>query len=94
MVPIKNTMSDSELATVLGSLNGVVFPGGSVSLTTSNYSKVATKVFQYAMGANDKGDYFPIMGLCWGVQMLFKLAAGVNLLKRTYSSHIDLKVYL
>ena len=94
MVPIKDTVTDSELTTLLKSLNGVVFPGGALSLTTSNYSRVATSVYRYAMAAHDKGDYFPILGLCWGVQMLFKLAAGVNLLKRTYSSHVDLKVIL
>ena len=92
MVPIKDTISDSELTTLLGSLSGVVFPGGDVSLVTSNYSRVATKVYQYAVAAQEKGEYFPILGLCWGVQMLFKLAAGVNLLQRTYSSHVDLKV--
>ena len=94
VVPIKDTIADSELTSLLNSLNGIVFPGGILSLTTSNYSRVATKVYQYAMAAHDKGDYFPIIGLCWGVQMLFKLVAGVNLLRRTYSSHIDLKVIL
>ena len=77
---------------MLGSLNGVIFPGGDLSLETSNYSKVATKIFEYAKAANDKDDYFPLLGLCWGLQMLLKIVSGVNLLQRTYSSHIDLKV--
>ena len=92
MVPIKDTISDSELTSLLNTLNAVIFPGGSLSLLTSNYSKIATKVYSYAIDANEKGDYFSILGLCWGVQMLYKLVAGVNLLQRTYSSHVDLKV--
>eukprot|EP00112_Aurelia_sp_Birch-Aquarium-sp1_P007176 Seg1782.10 transcript_id=Seg1782.10/GoldUCD/mRNA.D3Y31 product="Gamma-glutamyl hydrolase" protein_id=Seg1782.10/GoldUCD/D3Y31 len=92
VVPIKDTLTDSELTTLLGSLNGVIFPGGTHSLSTSNYSKTATKIFNYAITAQEKKDYFPVLGLCWGLQMLLKIVAGENPIQRTYSTHIDLKV--
>lgn len=57
----------------LDSINGVLFPGGSVSITDSEYAKLGKVIFQYAKEANDKGDYFPIWGTCLGFELLASL---------------------
>ena len=49
VVPIKDTLSDTELEALLDSINGVIFPGGDLSLSTSNYSRTATYIFSYSM---------------------------------------------
>ncbi|KAK7881258.1 hypothetical protein WMY93_029667 [Mugilogobius chulae] len=52
------------------SVNGVLFPGGSINLVTSGYARVSRLIFDLAKEANDEGDYFPLWGTCLGFQLL------------------------
>ena len=92
VVPIRHDLSSSDLTEVLDSVNGVIFPGGAVSLSTSRYAKTGKRIFDYAKNKKDRGESFPILGICLGFELLTKLAARKNLLRRTDSIRIDLKL--
>ncbi|CAM4585763.1 unnamed protein product [Lepidochelys kempii] len=72
------------------SINGVLFPGGGVSLKTSEYSRVARIFYKKALKTNDKGDYFPVWGTCLGHQELTYLTSGKNLLVKLKTENISL----
>ncbi|XP_067141508.1 gamma-glutamyl hydrolase-like isoform X2 [Centruroides vittatus] len=63
------------------SLNGVLFPGGAARLATSGYGKAGKIIFDLAIKANERGDYFPLWGTCLGFELLSYLAVDKNLLK-------------
>ncbi|CAM4504701.1 unnamed protein product [Caretta caretta] len=71
-------------------LMGVLFPGGGVSLKTSEYSRVARIFYKNALKTNDKGDYFPVWGTCLGHQELTYLTSGKNLLVKPKTENISL----
>jgi len=77
VVPVRYTMTQSELVTLLGHLNGFLFPGGDSSLApSSQYYKSLETIFNYTIKANQNGDYFPLWGTCLGFEELHVLAAG------------------
>lgn len=59
-----------NISQMFGSLNGVLIPGGAVSLSTSPYSRIGKEIFDLAKEANDAGDVFPIWGTCLGFELL------------------------
>ncbi|XP_028925103.1 gamma-glutamyl hydrolase [Ornithorhynchus anatinus] len=83
VVPISLTLSEEEYETLFQSINGVLFPGGSVDLQTSQYARVAKLLYNKALKANDQGDYFPVWGTCLGFEELTFLASGEKLLTLT-----------
>uniref|UniRef100_A0A8C3S7P2 folate gamma-glutamyl hydrolase n=1 Tax=Chelydra serpentina TaxID=8475 RepID=A0A8C3S7P2_CHESE len=90
VVPIRLWRSEEEYDKIFQSLNGVLFPGGGVSLKTSEYSRVARIFYKKALKANDKGDYFPVWGTCLGHQELTYLTSEKNLLVKTKTENISL----
>ena len=92
VLPIKENLSPTKLTELLHSINGVVFPGGISSLSTSKYAKNGRIIFDYAIQAKKSGKIFPVFGICLGFQLLTVLVSGRNLLQRTYSSRVSLKV--
>ncbi|XP_072307372.1 gamma-glutamyl hydrolase [Eucyclogobius newberryi] len=70
VVPIHINKSDDEHKALFKSINGVLFPGGSVSLSQSGYAKATRLFLALAKEANDQGDYFPVLGICLGFQLL------------------------
>uniref|UniRef100_A0A2D4GSL1 folate gamma-glutamyl hydrolase n=2 Tax=Micrurus TaxID=8634 RepID=A0A2D4GSL1_MICCO len=83
VVPVRLNRSLEEYDEIFRSINGLLFPGGSVSLATSEFSRVAKIFYTKALQANDREDYFPIWGTCLGHQLLTYLTSGKNLLIRT-----------
>lgn len=65
VVPINYYATNSELDKIFQSINGLFFPGGSVSFPSS-----AQYIFDLAVAANDAGDFFPVWGTCMGFQWL------------------------
>ncbi|XP_052786030.1 gamma-glutamyl hydrolase-like [Mya arenaria] len=65
---------------LMNSINGVLFPGGGVSLTTSKMARAARIIYKLAIQANNAGRYFPLWGTCMGFQLLTVLTAGQNLM--------------
>lgn len=79
VVPIPTNLSPISLMGIFSSVNGVLFPGGSVDVSSSLYGRNAGIFYGLALQANMKGDYFPIWGTCLGFQMLHYLAGQGNI---------------
>ncbi|XP_077980799.1 gamma-glutamyl hydrolase-like [Glandiceps talaboti] len=88
VVPIPVNQTDAYYANLFSSLNGVLFPGGSQYIETSGYGKAGRILYDLAIQANDKGDYFPIWGTCLGFQLLSYLTAGQNVLAATKATNV------
>lgn len=50
--------------------NGLLLPGGGRNIMNSYYRDAAEILFDYAMEANDRGEYYPIWGECMGFQII------------------------
>lgn len=76
VIPILSNSSAEQLGTVFSLINGVLFPGGGVSLDSSNYGHAGSVIYDLAKKANDGGDFFPLWGTCLGFELLGYLSAG------------------
>ncbi|XP_075247547.1 gamma-glutamyl hydrolase B-like [Convolutriloba macropyga] len=77
VVPILPNRPQDYYDYLLPRLNGVVLPGGSVSLYSGSYHTFAQKAFDYSEKVfNESGEIFPILGICLGFEELSTLAAG------------------
>jgi len=71
VVPVLINQDDEYYDMIFKSTNGLLIPGGAVSLTTSGYAKAGQKLFDMAMKAWDEGsDPYPIWGTCLGFELL------------------------
>jgi len=76
VVPVLINQDDAYYEMIFNSTNGLLIPGGAVSLTTSGYAKAGLKLFNMAMKSWDEGsDPYPIWGTCLGFELLALLAA-------------------
>merc|ERR1712156_526642 len=76
VVPVLINQDDVYYEMIFNSTNGLLIPGGAVSLTTSGYAKAGLKLFNMAMKSWDEGsDPYPIWGTCLGFELLALLAA-------------------
>ncbi|XP_069109971.1 gamma-glutamyl hydrolase-like, partial [Argopecten irradians] len=85
VVPIRVKESDEYYEKLFKSINGLVIPGGIVSIETSYYAKTARLLYNMAVKANNVKDYFPVWGTCRGFQQLTALTSGKNLVSTTPS---------
>lgn len=76
VVPIKTGLSDEEVVDTFNSINGVLFPGGDVSVTDSDYARIGNVIFNQAIEAFANNDYFPIWGICLGFELLATMVSG------------------
>lgn len=90
VVPVMINKSEDEYTRLFKSINGVLLPGGGVSLESSGYSKAAGIFYRLALEANSNGDYFPVWGTCLGFELLTLLTSGELLLSHTNTSGIAL----
>nr|4L8F_A Chain A, Gamma-glutamyl hydrolase [Danio rerio]4L8F_B Chain B, Gamma-glutamyl hydrolase [Danio rerio]4L8F_C Chain C, Gamma-glutamyl hydrolase [Danio rerio]4L8F_D Chain D, Gamma-glutamyl hydrolase [Danio rerio]4L8Y_A Chain A, Gamma-glutamyl hydrolase [Danio rerio]4L8Y_B Chain B, Gamma-glutamyl hydrolase [Danio rerio]4L8Y_C Chain C, Gamma-glutamyl hydrolase [Danio rerio]4L8Y_D Chain D, Gamma-glutamyl hydrolase [Danio rerio] len=90
VVPVMINKSEDEYSRLFKSINGVLFPGGGVSLESSGYSKAAGIFYRLALEANSNGDYFPVWGTALGFELLTLLTSGELLLSHTNTSGIAL----
>lgn len=72
VVPLHYDQPLDALAQNFAKLNGILFPGGDVSLTDlqSPFMVAAQYLVGQAVLANNRGDYFPIWATCMGFQLL------------------------
>ncbi|XP_003739520.1 gamma-glutamyl hydrolase-like [Galendromus occidentalis] len=80
VVPIHINRDGAYYQKILPQLNGVLFPGGSVGIENSGYAIAGRVIFEYALRANQRGEYFPLWGTCNGFEMLSFLAIDENVL--------------
>ena len=79
VVPLIYDQASDDIDTLLKGINGILFPGGGASLQPdSPFFQSASRMFQYAVAANDNGDHFPVWGTCLGFQFLSVMGAGEN----------------
>ncbi|KAG7525661.1 gamma-glutamyl hydrolase-like [Solea senegalensis] len=83
VVPIKIHQTVEEYKRLFNSINGVYFPGGRLSCTSSAYARSAKIFYDLAIEANKKGDYFPVWGTCLGLNMLSILTCGEDFFSGT-----------
>eukprot|EP01138_Halocafeteria_seosinensis_P013874 gb/GECG01014167.1/.p1 GENE.gb/GECG01014167.1/~~gb/GECG01014167.1/.p1 ORF type:complete len:341 (+),score=28.45 gb/GECG01014167.1/:1-1023(+) len=75
-IGIPYNVDKSTLDTLLGSLNGVLFTGGGLSLgPETDYFQTAQYIFNKVQEMNDNGIHFPLHGTCMGFQLLSILGA-------------------
>jgi gamma-glutamyl hydrolase len=70
VVPLIYNEPEEVLKQKFASINGILFPGGDASLKEGPFYRAAEKLFNWALEANDNGDYFPIYGVCLGYELL------------------------
>lgn len=76
VVPVLINQTDEYYEMIFNSTNGLLIPGGAVSLTDSGYARAGKKLFEMAKTAwDEKQDPFPIWGTCLGFELLALLAA-------------------
>ena len=56
----------------LDRINGMLFPGGGKG---GGYDDMGQQIFDYLYEKNEQGTYFPMFGICLGMQKLVKYAA-------------------
>lgn len=85
VVPIEGNLENGELSKIFNSVNGLLFTGGEVNLESSSYYRTTKKLFQLAKTANSVNDYFPILGICRGMQamMVHTVGGDLSILKLT-----------
>ncbi|XP_061096302.1 gamma-glutamyl hydrolase [Conger conger] len=90
VVPVKINQTYNEYERLFNAINGVLFPGGGVSIVASGYATAASIFYELAIKAKYKGDYFPIWGTCLGFEELTYLTSGKVLLTATNTSGVAL----
>jgi gamma-glutamyl hydrolase len=92
VVPILYDSPESELMTLFNQVNGILFPGGSTDIgVNSTLYNTAKYLFNLAIEANKKGDYFPIEAHCLGFELLSSVVAqNSSILERFDSENLSL----
>ncbi|XP_041523491.1 gamma-glutamyl hydrolase [Microtus oregoni] len=90
VVPIRLDLPLTQYTELFRSINGILFPGGSASLSESEYSNTARIFFNKAIESYDDGDYFPVWGTCLGFEELAFLVSGESLLTLTNTVSVPL----
>ncbi|XP_042366323.1 gamma-glutamyl hydrolase [Plectropomus leopardus] len=90
VVPVMINQPPEYYTKLFNSINGIFYPGGSASITSSGYQRAAKRFYELAIEANKKGDYFPVWGTCLGYEQLAVLTSGKNVLSRTNTSDVSL----
>ena len=89
VIPIVDTETVEDTLNKLGKINGVLFPGGAGD---SQYEAKARFIYEQAVEMNDKGEFFPIWGICQGYEYLAVFAAdeGEDVLTKLESHKVSL----
>jgi len=74
VVPIFYNQTTAQLQALLGSLDGVLFPGGGAPFS-GVYWNAAQTIWNYTLWANSHNDYFPLWGTCQGFEQISVLAS-------------------
>ena len=90
VVPVLSNLTRSDYEGLFHSLNGLLLPGGAVSLSDSGYFDAAKIFFDMSKAAFENGDIFPMWGTCLGFQALTVLGAGKDLLTNLSAEDVNL----
>ncbi|KAK4876561.1 hypothetical protein RN001_009067 [Aquatica leii] len=79
VIPIWIGQNKDYYHKVVDNTNGIVFPGGAVYFNqTCGYSEAGQIIYNYAVKLNRNGDYYPIWGICLGMELLMEVAVGLS----------------
>ncbi|KAL8593208.1 hypothetical protein ACOMHN_009863 [Nucella lapillus] len=91
VVPVRAGEPVDYYHDMFSKLNGVLFPGGGVSLTESLYSRTGRILYNLSTQAYDASkEIFPLWGTCLGFELLNTITAGKNLLQKTDAENLTL----
>jgi gamma-glutamyl hydrolase len=89
-VPISSIGSKVYLDGMFARVNGLLFPGGGMTVNAQ-----AKYMFANAVAANKRGVHFPVFGTCLGFQWMLQCVAGDAILQRGFDSYnITLPLHL
>ena len=94
-VPIFYNGTKDYLQSMFQQINGLLFPGGGADIgADSQLFQAAQFLFQLAIEANDKGDYFPVAGHCLGYEILSEIISNnFNILSSVDAENISLPLH-
>lgn len=79
VLPIHYKTPWETVKNLLNQVNGVVFQGGGPKHWPQNeipqHFNLQWQIFKYAIEENEKGIYFPVLGICLGFQRLLEFSA-------------------
>ncbi len=89
VAPVFVGRSDDYYVDIVARTNGILLPGGGVSLTRSRFAAAAARLLAAAIAARDP---YPVWGTCLGFELLVVLTANAttpsdNLLRRCQSEN-------
>jgi len=89
VVPIHPWISDSELDSILGKVNGILFQGGSTLLATdSPFVIIASKILKRVIKEKDENNkILPLWGTCQGFELLHVIISGSSSVLVDYNSY-------
>lgn len=91
VVPVFHNSTTEELTNLFWKINGVLFPGGGADLEDTPIYKAGSTLYQLALNAFDKGDYFPITGHCLGFELLAMITSrNLKILSRIDAEDVTL----
>lgn len=91
VVPVPYDLPRSNMSSLIGSLNGLLFTGGETPITEmhSQYMEAAGYLLNYTIASNDQGTHLPLWGTCMGMQTLSVLVGGPGVLESKSFSGVD-----
>ncbi|GFN98392.1 gamma-glutamyl hydrolase, partial [Plakobranchus ocellatus] len=90
VVPIRGKQPPKYYRTLFKKINGALFPGGGVNITEGSYYEAGKYIYELALQANDRGDFFPIWATCLGLELLTVLRTGKWVLQNTDTENLTL----
>ncbi|CAL7945516.1 unnamed protein product [Xylocopa violacea] len=76
VVPIWIGKDEAYYRDILNKINGVLWPGETALFNRSNgYADAGYTIYKIAKQMNKDGDYFPILGICMGFELLAHVVA-------------------
>lgn len=90
VVPVRIKENEDYYKKMFKSINGILFPGGGVSLTNSSFAKEGKLFYDMAIQAFDAGDYFPVWGTCNGFELLATITAKQEVMSKYSAEDIAL----
>ncbi|KAF5304082.1 hypothetical protein FQA39_LY01867 [Lamprigera yunnana] len=79
VIPIRIGQGEEYYKQVVDNTNGILFPGGATYFNQSGgYSEAGQYIYKYALEINRNGDYYPVWGICLGMELLIEVAVGLG----------------
>lgn len=76
VVPVMINKTDDYYKNIASYVNGILLPGGGTYFDTpGGYAEAGQKLYELAKKMNEAGDFFPMLGICLGFELLTYLAS-------------------